>query len=143
MFRLTMLLIRLWTIVYDLNNSLGLHGNLICVKEKVTIMRKLENDTNNLFVHVFLAGGPLFNPYHADLRNTRDNKFVNEVILSAHFAEEEVDFLLIGNETGADEGWIYSKKMEVCDNVSDRILSNKTAPNGLAFFSTMRKRDLY
>ena len=99
--------------VYDLNNSLGPHGNLICVKEKVSIMRKSDNDTNNLFEQVVLAGGPLFNPYHADLRDTRDNKFVNEVILSAHFAEEEVDFLLIGNETGADEGWIYSKKMQV------------------------------
>lgn len=84
-------------------------------------MRKLDNDTNNLFEKVFLAGGPLFNPYHADLRDTRDNKFVNEVILSAHFAEEEVDFVLIGNETGADEGWIYSKKMQVCDNMSGRI----------------------
>lgn len=51
-----------------------------------------------------------FCPYHADLRDTRDDEFVNEVILSAHFAEEEVDFLLIRDETGADEGWIYNKK---------------------------------
>lgn len=58
-----------------------------------------------------LAGCPLFYPYHADLRNTRDDKFVNEVILSAHFTEEEVDFLLIRNETGADEGRIYNKHM--------------------------------
>lgn len=53
----------------------------------------------------------MFYPYHADLRNTRDNEFVDEVILSAHFTEEEVDFLLIRNETGTDEGWIYSKQM--------------------------------
>lgn len=44
--------------------------------------------------------------YHADLRNTGDDKLVDEVILSAHFAEEEVDFLLVRDETGADEGWI-------------------------------------
>lgn len=55
------------------------------------------------------TGERLFYPYPADLRNTRDNKFVNEVKLCAHFMEEEEDFLLIRNETGANEGWIYSK----------------------------------
>lgn len=52
----------------------------------------------------------LFDPYHADLRDARHNKFVHKVILSSHFTEEEVDFLLIRNEAGADEGWIYIKK---------------------------------
>lgn len=70
---------------------------------------------HNCFVNVFLAGGTLFYTYHADLRHTRDNKFVNEIILSAHFTEEEIDFLLMGNEMGADEGWIYSKDIEEID----------------------------
>lgn len=60
---------------------------------------------------MILTWGLLFHPYHADLRNTRDNKFVNEVVLSANFTEEEVDLLLIRNVTGADEGWIYRKHM--------------------------------
>lgn len=49
--------------------------------------------------------------YHADLRNTWDNKFVDEVILSSHFTEKEVDFLFMGDETWADESWIYHKIM--------------------------------
>lgn len=52
---------------------------------------------------------PIVFPYHADLSNTRHNEPVDEVILSAHFTEEEVDFFLIRNESGADEGWICSK----------------------------------
>lgn len=62
-------------------------------------------------VHVLLS-------YRADLRNTRDNKFVDEVIFSAHFTEEEVDFLLIRYETGADEGWIYGVTTESAEDVS-------------------------
>lgn len=77
---------------------------------------------NKSFVQVVLAGDPLFYPYHADLRNSRDNKFVDEVILSAHFTEEEVDFLLIRNETGADEGWIYSKHRHMAKNARDASL---------------------
>lgn len=52
---------------------------------------------------------PRLYTYHADLRDARNNKFVDEVILSAHFTEEQVDFLLVGNEAGTDEGWIYRK----------------------------------
>ena len=57
----------------------------------------------------------MFQSHHADLRNTRDDELVDEVVLSAHFTEEEVDFLLVGDEAGADEGWICSRhvaKME-------------------------------
>ena len=51
-------------------------------------------------------GFPGHTPYRADLSNAGNDEFVNEVILSAHFAEEEVDFLLAGNEAGADESGI-------------------------------------
>ncbi|KAA8586094.1 hypothetical protein FQN60_007663 [Etheostoma spectabile] len=46
-----------------------------------------------------------------DLSDTRNDTFVDEVILSADFTEEKVDFLIIGAESGADEGWIYCKQM--------------------------------
>ena len=45
-------------------------------------------------------------PYRADLSHTGNDEFVDEVVLSANFAEEEVDFLLAGNEAGADKSGI-------------------------------------
>lgn len=53
---------------------------------------------------------PLLNTHHADLRNTRHDESVDEVVLSAHLAEEEVDLLLVWDEAGADEGRICGKE---------------------------------
>lgn len=44
--------------------------------------------------------------HHADLRDSRDDEFVDEVILSAHFTEEEVDLLLLWDKSGADESGV-------------------------------------
>lgn len=48
--------------------------------------------------------------YHTDLRDAGDDELVDEVILSAHFSEEEINFLFIWNKCGTDESWIYGKQ---------------------------------
>lgn len=94
--------------MYENENILYIHDSRVDVCE----YHSMCHWRTAVVVYVLLVWGQVFNPYHADLRNSRNNKFVDEVVLSAHFTEEEVDFLLIRNESGADEGWIYSKQME-------------------------------
>lgn len=53
----------------------------------------------------------LLGSYRADLGDARYSELVNEVVLPAHLAEEEIDLLLTGDEVGADEGGIWRKRL--------------------------------
>lgn len=52
----------------------------------------------------------LFCTHHTDLGDTRDDEFIDKVILSASFTEKEIDFFLVWNVDGSDEGRIYGRQ---------------------------------